>query len=271
MSVSQAEKGRRFLALHQAPGTFVIPNPWDAGSARLLGALGFKALATSSSAAAGTLGRRDYGLRREEALANARAIVEATDLPVSADMEDGFGRSPEAVAETVRLAIDAGLAGCSIEDAPGDGKPLDLVLAAERVAAAVEVARGAGFPFLITARAENYCRECNDLADTVARLQAYERAGADVLFAPGAPDLEAVRLICASVGRPVNVVGTMQGGTMSVETLAAAGVKRISLAAALYRAALTGLRDAALEVRDRGTFGFAKGIMSMAAQAELMK
>ncbi|PTY07140.1 2-methylisocitrate lyase [Opitutaceae bacterium EW11] len=271
MSISQAEKGRRFLSLHQAPGTFVIPNPWDAGSARLLAALEFSALATSSAAIAGSWGRRDYGLCRDEALARAREIVEAVDLPVSADLEDGFGRAPEAVAETVRLAIETGLAGCSIEDAAGDGKPLDLSLATERVAAAVEVARKAPFPFLITARAENYCRDCRDLADTIARLQAYERAGADVLFAPGVPELASVRAIVGSVSKPLNVVGTMQGGALTVAQLAEAGVKRISLAAALYRAALTGLRDAAAEVKDRGTFTFAGRTLSPAEQSQLMR
>lgn len=270
MSISQATKGEKFCALHQSPGAFVIPNPWDAGSARLLAALGFQALATSSSAAAGVLGRRDYGLRREEALANARAIVEAVDLPVSADMEDGFGRTPEAVAETVRLAIETGLAGCSIEDAPGNGKPHDLALAAERVAAAVEVARKASFPFTITARAENFVRDCPNLADTIARLQAFERAGADALFAPGLPDLDAVKTVCAAIGKPLNVVGSMQGGGLSVAQLAEAGVKRISLATALYRAALTGLRDAALEVKERGTFTFATKIMTNAEQSALM-
>ncbi len=248
----------------------MIPNPWDAGSARLLASLGFHALATSSSASAGTLGRRDYALQRDEALANARAIAEASDLPVSADLEDGFGRDPATVAETVRLAIAAGLAGCSIEDAPGDGRPHDVMLAVERVAAAVETARTAGFPFLITARAENHCRGCEDLADTIARLQAYAAAGADALFAPGLPDFEAVRTVCASVPRPLNVVGTLEGGRYTVEQFAAIGVKRISLAASLYRAALTGLRDAATEVATRGEFSFASRIISPTEQASLI-
>lgn len=211
MRVTQAEKGRAFAALHQGPGLFVIPNPWDAGSARVLASIGFRALATSSAAAAGALGRRDYGMRREEALANARAIVDATELPVSADFEDGFGREPEAVVQTVQLAIEIGLAGCSIEDAPGDGIPHPISLAAERVAAAVETARKAPFPFLITARAENYCRGCPDLADTLARLQAYEKAGAAVLFAPGLPNLASIRVVTSALTRPLNVVGSMSG------------------------------------------------------------
>jgi 2-methylisocitrate lyase-like PEP mutase family enzyme len=270
MSVSQAEKVKSFRALHEAPGAFVIPNPWDAGSARLLTALGFQALATSSAAAAGRMGRRDYGLKRDEALAVAREIADATHLPVSADLEDCFGRTPEAVAATVQLAIEAGLAGCSVEDAPGDAKPYDIALAAERVAAAVETARRAPFPFVITARAENYCRDCSDLPDTIRRLQAFENAGADVLFAPGVPDLASVKTVCASVGKPLNVVGTMQGGILSVTQLAEAGVKRISVAASFYRAALAGLREAALEVKQHGTFGFVRRSLTQQEVHELM-
>lgn len=256
MSPSQNEKGARFRALHAAPGAFVIPNPWDAGSARFLAGLGFSALATSSAASAGTLGRRDYGITREAALIMARAIVEATDLPVSADLEDGFGAAPDTVMETIRLASVAGLAGCSIEDAAGDAAPYDLEHSIERIAAAVQAARAVNVPFTLTARAENYVRGRPDLDDTIRRLQAYEKAGADVLFAPGLPDLEAVRTVCSAVTKPVNVIGTMQNGRLSVAELAAAGVKRISLAASFYRSAMTGLQDAAREVRDRGTFGF---------------
>jgi 2-methylisocitrate lyase-like PEP mutase family enzyme len=271
MDPSQAEKGHQFRALHDRPALFVIPNPWDAASARVLTALGFAALATSSSAAAGTLGRRDYRLSREEALANARSIVQATHLPVSADLEDGFGRDPEIVAETVRLAIAAGLAGCSIEDAPGDGPPHELGLAVERVTAAVGAARAAPFPFLVTARAENFCRDRHDLTDTIERLQAFAHAGADVLFAPGLPDVESVRTVCRAVGKPVNVVGTMQGGALSLQQLADAGVKRVSLATSLFRAALTGLQDAAREVKNEGTFTFSRHILSPAEQAALME
>lgn len=256
MHPAQKEKIARFVALHQAPGAFVMPNPWDAGSARMLASLGFPALATSSGAAAGTLGRRDYGLTRDEALATARAIVAATDLPVSADLEDGFGASPEAVRETVQLAAAAGLAGCSIEDAPGYAAPYDLGLATERISAAVEVVRGLPFPFVLTARAENYLRGKPDLDDTIRRLQAFEKAGADVLFAPGLPDLATVRTVCAAISQPLSVVGSMQNGTLRVAELAAAGVKRISLATAFYRTAMTALRDAAREVQGDGTFAF---------------
>src|SRR5262245_28430101 len=190
MTTSQLDKANRFKALHEG-ATFVIPNPWDAGSARLVAGLGFLALATSSSASAGTLGRRDGQVTREEALTQARAIVMATDLPVSADLEKGFGDAPEVVAETIRLAAAAGLVGGSIEDSTGDkDKPLyDFSYAVERVAAAVEAARTLPFPFTLTARAENFIRGNPDLADTIRRLQAFERAGADVLFAPGLPDL----------------------------------------------------------------------------------
>jgi 2-methylisocitrate lyase-like PEP mutase family enzyme len=223
----------------------------------MLAALGFEALATSSSASANTRGYRDYGVTRDEALAMAGQIVDATELPVSADFENGFGDSPEIVAETVRLAAGIGLAGCSIEDARGDRLPYDLPLATERVAAAVQAARALPFPFVLTARAENFVRGKPDLDDTIKRCQAFAAAGADVVFAPGIPTLEGVRALCSAVSVPVNVVGYMQNGTLSVADLAAAGVKRISLATGLYRAAMTGLRDAAHELRARGTFTFA--------------
>src|SRR5712664_1405500 len=203
---AQNDKAKRFRALHQGPRAFVIPNPWDAGSARVLAGLGFEALATSSGASAGVLGRRDGAVTREEALAHARAIVNATDLPVSADLEKGFGDAPAAAAETIRLAAEVGLVGGSIEDASGDkDKPLyDLSLAAERVAAAVQAARSLPFPFTLTARAENYLRGNPNLDDTIKRLRAFEAAGADVLMAPGLPDLGAVRTVCAALSRPFN-------------------------------------------------------------------
>lgn len=260
-TVTQREKAERFQALHVAPGAFVIPNPWDAGSARMLAGMGFAALATSSSASAGTLGRCDYAISREESLAMARLVVEATDLPVSADLENGFGSAPETVAETVRLAAAAGLVGGSIEDAAGGEAPYEIALASERIAAAAEAVRGLAVPFVLVARAENFVRGKPTLDDTIRRLQAYERAGADVLFAPGLPDLDSVRAVCAAVNKPVNVVGSMQNGALSVAELEAAGVKRISLATAFYRAAMTGLHEAAREVRERGSFGFAARVM----------
>jgi len=251
-------KAERFRALHQGPGAFVIPNPWDAGSARILAGLGFQALATSSGACAGTLGRRDGMVTREEALAHARAIVEATDLPVSADLEKGFGDAPSAAAETIRLAAGVGLAGGSIEDASGDkAKPLyDIGHATERVAAAAQQARKLSFPFTLTARTENFVRGNPDLEDTIRRLQAFEKAGADVLMAPGLPDLESVRKVCAALSKPFSFMAGIKGKSFSVAELEAAGVRRISLATSLYRAAKTGLVEAAREVREKGSFGY---------------
>ena len=254
----QIDKATRFRALHDGPGAFVIPNPWDAGSARILAALGFQALATSSGASAGVLGKRDGKVTRDEALAHARAIVAATDLPVSADLEKGFGDAPSDAAETIRLAAAAGLVGGSIEDATGNrDRPLyDIGHATERVAAAAQAARALAFPFMLTARAENFLRGNPDLDDTIRRLQAYEKAGADVLFAPGLPDLESVRTVCAALSRPFNFMVGIRGRSFSVAQLEAAGVRRISLATSLYRAAMTGLLEAAREVRDAGTFDY---------------
>jgi 2-methylisocitrate lyase-like PEP mutase family enzyme len=249
-TVTQVDKARRMRALHERAGAFVIGNAWDAGSARVLVGLGFEAIATSSGAAAGVLGRRDGEITRDEALAQARSIVAATDLPVSADLEKGYGDAPGVVAGTILLAAEAGLVGGSIEDATGDAaRPLfGLAEATERVAAAVEAARSLPFPFTLTARAENYLRGKPDLDDTIARLVAYERAGADVLFAPGLPDLDAVRAVCSALPKPVNFMVGIRGRSFSVEELQAAGVKRISLATSLYRAAMQGLLDAAREV-----------------------
>ncbi len=257
-TATQIDKATRFRALHDGPGAFVIPNPWDAGSARILAALGFQALATSSGASAGVLGKRDGKVTRDEALAQARAIVAATDLPVSADLEKGFGDAPSDAAETIRLAAEAGLVGGSIEDATGNrDQPLhEIGHATERVAAAAQAARALGFPFTLTARAENFLRGNPDLDDTMRRLQAYEKAGADVLFAPGLPDLAAVRTVCAALSKPFNFMVGIKGKSFTVAELEAAGVRRISLATSLYRAAMRGLLDAAREVKDSGTFGY---------------
>jgi len=257
MASSQSDKATRFRALHQGPA-FVIPNPWDAGSARILAGLGFQALATSSGASAGILGRRDGKVLRDEALTHARAIVEATDLPVSADLEKGFGDAPASAGETIRLAAGVGLVGGSIEDATGDkDKPLyDIAQATERVTAAVQAARALSFPFTLTARAEGFLRGKPDLDDVIARLQAFEKAGADVLMSPGLPDLESVRKVCGALSKPFNFMVGIKGKSFTVAELADAGVKRISLATSLYRMAMTGLVDAAREVKDKGTFGY---------------
>ena len=258
MNTTQSDKANRFKALHQATTSFVIANAWDPGSARILAGLGFQALATSSGASAGTLGRRDGAVSREEALAQARAIAMVTDLPLSADLEKGFGDTPANVAETIRLAGDVGLVGGSIEDATGDAdKPLyDIDYATERVAAAAEAAHALPFAFTLTARAENFIRGKPDLNDTIRRLQAFEKAGADVLFAPGLPDLGAVRAVCAAVSKPVNFMVGIRGKSFTVAELEAAGVKRISLATSLYRAAMSGLLQAAREVKEHGTFDY---------------
>jgi 2-methylisocitrate lyase-like PEP mutase family enzyme len=265
---NQIEKALAFRALHQRPGAFVIPNPWDAGSALLLSALGFEALATTSAGFAFSIGRRDSEgcLGRAETLANARAIVEATDLPVSADLENGFGRDPEDCAETIRAASAVGLAGGSIEDASGDeAEPIyDFPLAVERVAAAVEAARSLPIPFVLTARAENFLHGRPDLDDTIRRLQAFETAGAEVLYAPGLASLDQIRTVCASVSRPVNVVMGLVGSTFSVQQLAEAGVKRISLGSSLARVSLGALMRAAREIKENGTFSFASEAMPFA-------
>jgi len=262
--MTQKEKAVQFRALHQRPGAFLFPNPWDAGSARVLSGLGFEALATSSGASAATYGRRDGKLSREEALASARAIVDATDLPVSADMENGFGDTPAIVAETVQMAAEAGLVGCSIEDSSGHkDRPLfELQLAAERIAAAVAAARSFPFHFTLTARAENFLRGEPDLDQVIERLQSYEKAGADVLFAPGLPDLAAVRTVCSAVSRPVNFMVGIRDKSFTVAELVAAGVKRISFASSLYRAAITGLIEAAAEAKQHGTFRYLEKIIT---------
>jgi 2-methylisocitrate lyase-like PEP mutase family enzyme len=267
---SVAEKAAQFRALHERPGAFVIPNPWDTVSARLLAGLGFEALATSSAASANTMGRRDGGITREQALAHARTIVDAVDLPVSADLEKGFGREPEVVAETIRQAAGVGLVGCTIEDTSGDPEhPLyDLQLATERIAAAAEAARALPFPFMLTARAHNLLFPDSSVDETILRLRAYEKAGADVLFAPGLPDIAAVKTVCSSISKPFNFMVGIKGKSFSVRELEQAGVRRISLATSLYRVAMTGLLDAIREVKDKGEFSF---VDRSATTAELIK
>ena len=242
-----------FLDLHRPGDPLLLPNPWDVGSARMLAALGFRALATTSSGFAATLGRPDLSVTRAEALAHAAAIVGATELPVSADLENGFADDPDGVADTVRAAVDAGLAGCSIEDATGraDDPIYDPVAAAERVAAAVDAAAGR---LVITARAENFLYGRPDLADTVDRLQRYQQAGADVLYAPGLVDRPALRSLLGSVDRPVNVLALR--GAPPVADLAELGVARISVGGAFAFAAYGRLVAAATELRDQGTYGF---------------
>lgn len=263
--MTQDTKAAAFQALHRNPGTFVIANAWDGGSARILQGLGFAAIATSSGASANTLGRLDGKVTRDEALSQARTIVGCVDLPVSADFENGFGDTPEIVAETVRLAAGIGLAGCSIEDSTGQkDRPLyDFGLAVERIAAAAQAARALPGPFTLTARSENFLRGNPNLDDTIKRLQAYEEAGADALFAPLLPDLAAVRAVCSAVTKPVNFMVGVPGKSFSVAELAAAGVKRISLATSLHRAAMTGLFEAAREVKEQGTFGYLDRLMDV--------
>ena len=258
MTATQLDKATRFRKLHEGPGAFVMPNPWDAGSAKLLASLGYAALATSSGASAGVLGKRDGQVTRAEALAHVRAIVDATELPLSADLEKGFGDAPADAAETIRLGAEAGLVGGSIEDATGnpDHPLFDFNHAVERVAAAAAAARKLPFPFTLTARTENFLRGNPDIEDTIKRLQAFETAGADVLFSPGLPDIESVRLVCQSLAKPFNFMVGIKGKSFSVAALEAAGVRRISLATSLYRAAMAGLREAAQEVRQSGTFGY---------------
>lgn len=259
MACTQADKGRAFEALHERPGCFVIPNPWDAGSAKLLTGLGFEALATTSAGLAFSRGRPDgaAAVGREETLANARAIAEATHLPVSADLEDGFGPTPEAAAETIRRAAAVGLVGGSIEDSTrGGGEPIyEIAAAAERVRAAAEAAHALPFPFMLVGRAENYLHGRTDLADTIRRLQAYQEAGADLLYAPGIRKPEEIATIVRSVDRPVNALAGAPG--LSVADLASVGVRRVSVGGALARAALGAALRAAREIKERGTFGFA--------------
>ena len=261
---SQAEKANRFRELHEGPGTFIIPNPWDVGSARLLQHVGFEALATTSAGFAFTLGRPDGRVSRDEKLAHCRDICAATDLPVNADLEKCFADDPAGVAETIRLAAATGLAGGSVEDSTGDpGKPIfDFDLAVERVRAAVSAARAQPFPFMLTARAENLLHGRKDMADTIKRLQAFEAAGADVLYAPGLSTIDEVRAVVTAVKKPVNVLVVASAKDFTLESLSAVGVKRISVGGTLSRVAYGGALMAANEMKEKGTFSFTFGGVS---------
>jgi 2-methylisocitrate lyase-like PEP mutase family enzyme len=255
-----AEKGAAFRALHQREGAFIIPNPYDAGTALLLEQLGFEALATTSSGFAATLGQLDHGVTRNQVLEHVRVVTAATNLPLSGDLENGFGDAPEAAAETIRLAAAAGLSGGSIEDSTGrrDTPVYELAHAVDRVRAAVEAARSLPYPFVLTARAENLISGRPDLADTIRRLQAFQEAGADVLFAPGVATNEDIAAVVRSVDRPVNVMIGMPGMTQSFAQMQELGVKRISVGGALSGAALGGFMRAAREMREQGTFTFVR-------------
>jgi 2-methylisocitrate lyase-like PEP mutase family enzyme len=262
--LTQAEKGRAFRALHERDGAFIIPNPWDVGTARLLAHLGFEALATTSMGYAFSAGQLDNTIERHQMMEHLSALASATDLPVSADLENGFGDDPEIVEETIRLAAAAGVVGGSIEDATG--RPEDPIYgiehAAERVRAAAAVARALPFAFTLTGRAENYLHGRPDLKDTITRLQAYQEAGADVLYAPGLASKDEIAAVVSSVDRPVNVVMGLRGVQLSLTALSEIGVKRVSVGSALCRAALGAFLRAAREMREHGTFDFANEAVS---------
>ena len=273
MTTDPDTKARNFRALHERDGAFVIPNPWDVGTARVLASMGFEALATTSAGFAFSLGLPDGAITRDQALAHCRDIVEATDLPVSADLEKCFADDPAGVAETIRLAADTGLAGCSVEDSTGrrDAPIFDSALAVERVAAAVGAARGLSRDFVLTARAENHLHGQGDLDDTIRRLQAFEAAGADVVYAPGLPDLDAIRTVCSSVNRPVNVVIGAPDTPYGVAELAAAGVKRISVGVTFSRLALNAVIRAAAALRDEGICAFPSDATSYGALYKIFR
>ncbi len=271
----QKRRADVFAALHGGPGAFVLPNPWDAGTAHVLTGAGFAALATTSCGLAHSLGRKDGAnqVSRDETLRNAAEIVAATDLPVSADLENGFGDGPQDVTETIRRAAEAGLVGGSIEDTTGDpGDPVhEFEHAVERVAAAVAEARTLPFPFILTARADNFLFGRADLDDTIRRLQAYESAGADVLYAPGLPDAEAIRMVCESVTKPVNVLASGAASSLSVPELGELGVRRVSLGSGLSRAALTQVVSAAREIAESGTFTRIRDVLPVGEANAFMK
>jgi len=257
--LTQAEKGRAFRALHERAGAFIIPNPWDIGTARLLAHLGFKALASTSMGFAFSMGQCDTTIARDLMIEHVAALASATDLPVSADLENGYGDSPETVAETIRLAAAAGVVGCSIEDSSGrpDQPIYDKAHAAERIRAAAAAARALPFPFTLTGRAENYLHGRPDLKDSISRLQAYQEAGADVLYAPALASKDDIAAVVSSVDRPVNVLMGLQGVQLSLSALSALGVRRVSVGSALCRAALGAFLRAAREMCEHGTFAFA--------------
>jgi 2-methylisocitrate lyase-like PEP mutase family enzyme len=255
---TQGEKGKVFRALHEQDRAFIIPNPWDMGTARLLAHLGFEALATTSAGYAFSIGQRDNTVGRDKMMTHIRDIVAATDLPVSADLENGFGDDPETVAETIKLGAAAGLAGGSIEDSSGrrDDPIYEREVAVDRVRAAAEMARSQSFPFTLTARCENYLFGRRDLNDTIKRLQAYQEAGADVLYAPGLASREDIAAVVSSLDRPVNVLMGLEGVRLSLGDLSEIGVRRVSVGSVLSRVALGAFLRAAREMRDHGTFAF---------------
>jgi 2-methylisocitrate lyase-like PEP mutase family enzyme len=271
MTSSQRQRGAAFRALHEREGAFIIPNPFDAGSAKILAGIGFEALATSSAGLAFTRGQADFAAGRAPVMAHLEAIATAIDVPVSADLENGFSDEPRGVAETLALAAATGIVGASIEDSTGRrDRPLyPLALATERIAAAAEVARSLPFPFMLTARAESFLVGDCDLADAIRRLQAYQEAGANVLFAPGITRSDHIAALVSAVDRPVNVVMGLHGASLNVAQLAALGVKRISVGSALARTAYAAVQAAALEMRDRGSFEFAERALPYGAMNEM--
>jgi len=270
---TQGEKATRFRELHQRSGAFIIPNPWDIGSARLLEHLGFEALATTSVGCAFSLGRLDHGVSRDEMMVHVAAMVAATNVPVSADLENGFGDDPETVATTIRMAAAAGLAGCSIEDSTNrsDDPIYAFDHAVDRVRAAAEASRALPVPFTFTARAENYLHGRPDLADTIRRLNAFQDAGADVLYAPGITDMKDIATLVRSVNRPVNVLAGMQGVHFELTELSKIGVKRVSVGGALSRIAFATCIRASIEMRDHGTFTFVDEPITSREIAELIE
>ena len=273
MHLTQTEKGRNFRALHEGDRAFIIPNPWDPGTARLLAHLGFQALASTSMGYAFSIGKCDNTVGRDHIIAHIASIASATDLPVSADLENGFGDAPEVAAETIRLAAATGIVGGSIEDATGRAdRPLyEKEHAADRLRAAAEAARSLPFTFTLTGRAENYLHGRPDLKDTISRLQAYQEAGADVLYAPGLATRDDIAAVVSSVDRPVNALMGLQGVLLSLAELSALGVKRVSVGSSLCRAALGAFLRAAHEMREHGTFTYANEAASSREITEIFR